>query len=43
MDMEVIPGGTTDPSLLGFSYVIEEKSSTHMDIKFNFEKPLEIS
>ena len=43
MDIKIIPGEMTDPSVLGFSYNITGTSGTEIDIKFTFDKPLEIS
>ena len=43
MYISILPGALTDPEVLGFNYVIEETSSSSIDLKFNFDNPHEIS
>ena len=43
LEIKIIPGVYSDPSVLGFTYNITGMSGTEIDFKFTFDKPLAIS
>ena len=43
MDIEILAGHSTDPSVLGFKFDITSQTDSQIDFQFKFDKPLEIS
>lgn len=43
LDIKIIPGEMTDPALLGFSFNVISTTESEINVKFNFDNPLDIS